>query len=130
MSDYGFRISKNGVDVKTGSDKDMVLTSKYSTLKGNINGSGTAAFTEGSEHTVTIAHGLGYIPSVFFLVEMYGGGEYYPTPLFDSGGLYTEYYYAYADATNVYLKFFADYYGSSTVYISYSYKIKIDKGKV
>ena len=32
MSDYGIRISADGIDVKTGSDKDMVLTSKYPLL--------------------------------------------------------------------------------------------------
>ena len=61
--DYGFRISRTGIDVKTGDDKDMVITSKYPNLKGNLSGSGPVSVTEdGVNVTVNVAHGLGYIP--------------------------------------------------------------------
>lgn len=130
MANYGFKVSKIGDNVTTASDKDLVLTSKYSTFKGTLPGSGTATFSEDSETTVTISHGLSYIPSVFMLVEVYNDGNYYPTPFYDSGALYQQYYYAYADTSNVYLVFYEDYGGSTTINRDYSYRIYIDKGKL
>ena len=63
MSSLGIRISQEGVDVKTGLDKQMVLTSKYSIFKGSIQGSGTVSVPrDGTPTTVTIPHGLGYAP--------------------------------------------------------------------
>lgn len=41
MGNYGFRISKDGSDVKTCDDKDCVVTSKYPVLKGSVSGNGT-----------------------------------------------------------------------------------------
>jgi len=68
--DYGFKISRDGVDVKTGADVDMVITSKYSTLKGSLSGSGSisvpqttkngtiTAINTGTEFFTSVAHGL------------------------------------------------------------------------
>lgn len=74
--DYGFRISKDGQDVKTCADKDCVLTSKYPTLKGSISGSGTIAARIGgtmfasvdyTTDTITVtAHGLQNGDRVYF----------------------------------------------------------------
>ena len=41
MTDNGMRISQDGVDVKTGSDLEMVVTSKHPLLKGSLSGSVT-----------------------------------------------------------------------------------------
>ena len=68
--DFGFRISRDGIDVKTGADKDMVVTSKYSTLKGTISGSGSLSVPQsnkngditsintGTDFLTSVAHGL------------------------------------------------------------------------
>jgi len=68
--DLGFRLSRDGIDVKTGADKDMVITSKYSTLKGSLSGSGSisvpqtinlntiTAINTGTDFFTCVAHGL------------------------------------------------------------------------
>lgn len=61
--DYGIKISKDGVDVLSAAEIDLVFTSKYKTFKviqtgtwsGNIAGAG-------GNVTVDISHSLGYDP--------------------------------------------------------------------
>ena len=130
MGDYGIRVSIEGQDVKTCNDLDTIVNSKYAFLKGSNNGNGTESYAEAVKTTKTIAHGLGYIPFVNFHVDAYQNGDYHPTPFYDSGGLYEIYYYAYADDTNVYLVFYSDYIGSSTISTDYTYNIFIDKGNL
>jgi len=130
MANYGVRISQDGYDVKTCSDKETIITSKYANFKGSISGSGTKTVTEGAEATETIAHGLSYIPSVTMFVDVYDDGKYKPAPFYDQGRLFEQYYYAYADSTNVYLVFFAQFFTGGTWDYDYAYKIYIDKGKL
>lgn len=136
MADYGLRISRDGVDVKTGDDKDMVLTSKYSNLKGNLSGSGSVSvLNNGVTVTVTIAHGLSYIPMAqgFFSEN---NSAFAILPYFNSlsgGGLYTQYRHnVTSDSTNVYLKFnIAELLGPPYTYtVYYKHFIFIDKGKL
>lgn len=59
-SNYGFRISKSGFDVKTCDDIDCVLSSSFYTQivhRAGIDTSGNV--------TVTVSHNLGYLPMVF-----------------------------------------------------------------
>lgn len=111
MSDYGFRISRNGVDVKTGDDKDMVVNSKYANLKGTLSGSGSVEVARDSaDHTVTIAHNLGYIPIVQAFWNDYDefhflNTEYYPLPFYRLGVGEEINFRVKADATNIYLIF-------------------------
>lgn len=112
MSDHGFRISADSVDVKTGADKDMVVTSKYSMLKGSISGSGTINVPRTSApQTLTIAHGLSYIPMVqAFWNDKDGiivgdGSAYFPAPMFYFDGVTAIAVQVKADATNIYLIF-------------------------
>lgn len=137
MSDYGIRISADGIDVKTGADKDMVLTSKYSMLKGALPGTGVISVPRtGVDAVVTIPHGLGYIPfAQAFWNDRDGDlGDpslFYPLPFFLATFL-TEAHTVDADATNVYLRFNIDDFGAggANVDIQYSYYIFIDKGNL
>ena len=61
-SDYGIKISKDGVDVKTAADEDLIMSSSFNMLKTKATGIVTAP--------TTVAHGLGYIPIVFVSVEI------------------------------------------------------------
>jgi hypothetical protein len=137
MADYGFRISADGVDVKTGADKDMVVTSKYPMFKGNASSSGSLSVPRtGVTQTVTVAHGLGYIPMVqgqwndqngsVFNSYFYAFGVY----LFNGTeeGLFT----ATSDATNIYLNFSINDFGlgGANVTMRYTYSIYLDKGKI
>lgn len=111
MSSFGIRISPEGVDVKTGADKDMVMTSKYSMLKGNITNTGTIAVPrDGAWHEETIPHGLGYIPMVQAFFKDTNGtilnpDVYLPMSEFYFDGATTLAAQIKADATNIYLRF-------------------------
>lgn len=143
MADYGFRISKAGVDVKTGDDKDMVITSKYAVLKGTLHGSGTKVLNSGDRtqkgtvNELASTHNLGYIPFIQVWVKFSNSNlllndKWYPLPLpyVGAGGYYEAYYY-YSDSTKLYLDFYwqDDIDGGSNT-VTYQYFIFIDKGKL
>ena len=129
--DYGLRISKDGIDVKTGADKDMVLTSKYPTLKGCISGGGTQSFSSSeTPTTITITHNLGYIP--FATIRFYSAdyGWWWLTPIGFDGALGHLYVHGYCDATNLYVIVDWLYDGNPSISLSYKYFIYLDKGKL
>ncbi|MCX6822322.1 MAG: hypothetical protein NTW30_06115 [Candidatus Aenigmarchaeota archaeon] len=137
MSDWGIRISASGVDVKSGTDKEMVLTSKYSMLKGANPVSGTISVPQtATTTTVTVAHGLGYIPMVQAYWNDVNGiifapGDFYPMPAY--GILAQEIAFnVKADSTNIYLQFYIDDFGGggSNITMKYVYYLFIDKGKL
>lgn len=87
MSDLGIKISKEGKDVKFCKDKDLILSSKFDTLKIGFSGRLTLNvpdwnYTYNGEpvsqvNTVYIAHNLGYIPyyTPRCVEEAVGGGD-------------------------------------------------------
>lgn len=111
MSDLGMRVSMDGIDVKTGLDKEMVMTSKYALLKGTLSGTGTVSVArDGTPEVVTIPHGLGYIPFVQASFSdtnqiYWNTDNYIFFPLYDFDGTTEFVVKASADATNVYLTF-------------------------
>lgn len=111
MSNLGIRISQEDVDVKTGSDKEMVLTSKYSIFKGATFGSGTVSVErDGTDAVVTIPHGLGYIPMVDATWNdadgiIFDPDQHYKMPSYSNFGTLELFFRTSADATNVYLIF-------------------------
>lgn len=75
MGDYGFKVSKDGENVLTCDDEDLVFSSGFDNLIRKT--SGTASITDNT----TVAHGLAYNPVFFHLFsrdddryKMYGGG--------------------------------------------------------
>jgi len=135
MADYGFRISYSGADVETCSDLDCVLTSKYANFKGKPAVTGSISVAEGTKQTVTIAHGLSYIPFVRLSQDMGGymdAGTFYDSPIFNGDGFGTFISaIARSDATNVYLDFEWYDYGSGVARtFNYVCFISIEKGKL
>jgi len=121
MADYGFRISKDGVDVKTGNDIDMVVTSKYLNLKGVLSGTTTAQKTDDYQSKSLITHNLGYQPIV--QVYLYIGSNKWlplPHPVPFTCNHYT-------NTTTVYVYFGT---GMSNATYTFKYFIFIDKGKI
>lgn len=135
MEDYGFRISKTGVDAGTAIFKDVIMTSAVPVFK--INLSGTGALTKGTGVTQTIgtiAHNLGYIPTC------YATGTYMKT---DETGMSTKYSYwnrnypwganmydthkYYADTANLYIRYNTSYYSASALTFNYAYHIFYDE---
>lgn len=116
MSSLGIRISQEGVDVKTGLDKQMVLTSKYSIFKGSIQGSGTVSVPrDGTPTTVTIPHGLGYAPMAQAFIKE-AGAFVFSSTVWQQLPIYTLYSFPEgdgefsanisSDSTNVYIEFY------------------------
>jgi hypothetical protein len=62
---YGIKISQEGFDVKTCSDKDLVMSSKLNLLKTKMTGVTSSS----------VAHGLSYVP-VFFCTYPKASGKY------------------------------------------------------
>jgi len=62
-SDYGFRISKPGFDVKTCADVDCIITSSRNT---------TTVHKKGIDDTGSVSHDLGYIPAYLGYVKLSG----------------------------------------------------------
>lgn len=111
MSNLGMRMSQDGVDVKTGLDKQMILTSKYSIFKGSIQGNGTTTVErDGTPRVITVPHGLGYVPMVQAMFSDPDGAywnttNYILTPVADFDGSTEFLARVTADATNIYLTF-------------------------
>jgi len=63
MANYGIKISKPSSDVKTATDKDVIFTSKYRSLKVLKWGNFTFNVPDTGNYTHTIAHGLSYAPA-------------------------------------------------------------------
>ena len=104
MANYGIKVSKDGFDVKTATDVQLVMTSKSNLLKTKLTGTVTG--------TGTVAHGLAYVPIFFFIQKITGNNTRYtvcgsvPTSAFEASGIYV-------DDTNL------EYYADGRYYIFY-----------
>jgi hypothetical protein len=131
MGNWGLRISVKGVEVLTGDDIEMAFTSKYALFKGSTSGTGNTTVTSGNTNTVTIAHGLGYIPKVRAFADVVYGGGFAELPVYGRITSLEEYQcWCYTDATNIYLKFYYDDTGAGTRQFNYKYFLYKDKGKL
>lgn len=59
MANYGFKVSKEGFDVKTAAIKDLIITSSANQYK--IHMKGTVTFTS-SFQRISVNHNLSYTP--------------------------------------------------------------------
>ncbi len=139
MPDYGIRVSKDNIDVKTGNDVDMIMTSKYPVLKGTISGSGSTTLLSGVPKIITVAHNLGHIPFAMAYVKLTGPvvllptGEFIEMPIpFVSTAIEADGYFFYMDSTNLKLDlFWQDLTATNpSITVDYVYYIFLDKGKL
>lgn len=133
--DYGFRISKDGSDVKTCDDKDCVLTSKYNTLKGSLVGSGAINnLANGASTIITIAHNLGYVPFVKTFINPTDSEDFanvfYTLPVWVDDVIDHLYSRVYATTSNIYI--YVEQWNGSDAARDYNYKyfIFLDKAKL
>lgn len=83
VNDYGLKIAKAGIDVTTATADQLLFSSAFNNLK--VVNTGTLTVTipggavNGSTHTATYAHGLGYIPA--FTAYAFFNSAYYALPL-------------------------------------------------
>ena len=73
MGNYGLKVSKDGYDVKTATDTQLVFSSKFGTYASmSIAVSGTSTQTSSSNITFTINHSLGVTPFVLVFYKTSG----------------------------------------------------------
>ena len=88
MANYGIKVSKDGFDVKTATDVQLVMTSKSNLLKTKLTGTVTG--------TGTVAHNLAYTPIFFFIQKFVGNNTRYtvcgsiPINAFEVAGVYVD----------------------------------------
>jgi len=95
MGDYGIKVTNPGYDISSTEPRDYIINSAYGTVKNALTGSGTVTVPASSSVTVTIAHGLSFIPLCLFYTELSSGsGKYFlgavrlTTPDADAGNIY------------------------------------------
>lgn len=73
MSDYGFKISRPGISVRSAELKDLLFHSEYPLLKLKQSGSVSLTWTDdsGSSDSEDVAHNLGYKPRVLAYSQIY-----------------------------------------------------------
>jgi len=131
--DYGLKVSQSGYDIASATDKQLVFSSEFNTLKVSSIGSGTANPDDvGSTVTVEISHGLGYVPAYTVFTEIYNvpgnDNDFYLAPFtYAIGGDAS--IIAYATSTKLYIRFGADLDGpSANNAVEYKYVIYLNKG--
>lgn len=83
MSDFGFKMSKEGESVLTAGEKDLDFNSNRPLLKKKMKGIASVEVTESNYNeveasldvSITITHSLGYKPRVFAKMSIGSGAE-------------------------------------------------------
>ena len=106
MADYGIKVSQAGFDVGTAATKNLVFTSKASSLKIIAEGSVSLSIgTTGGVLTVgtSVAHGLSYSPAFLSFAQLGTSAGRYWAPNIIGVPVDTDYhhFWAYSDGTNI-----------------------------
>jgi len=106
MTDYGEKISRDGYDVKTATDKQLVLSSKFKTFTITLSGSSNVSISSGDyRNRVEITHGLGYIPAFSIYGKESTESEYHKVPHTNATFSISFYFlYCWADSNKIYLE--------------------------
>lgn len=89
MENFGIKMSKEGYDVRSAADKNLIYSSGFNTFKIYAQGTGsvtTSSNPAGEVINLTISHTLGYRPVFWFFSQVYDYGtssvlpEYYLMP--------------------------------------------------
>ena len=94
----GIKVSPAGKDVKTATNKELILNSELSTIKFLKWGSGSKTVNASTNVTETITHNAGFYPICLIFVELTpGSGRWYAKPF---NYISTENTYINGDSTN------------------------------
>lgn len=113
MSDYGIKITREGVDLDDAGINlnDYIFHSGYPQLNVYDYGSFSNTFVGGGEDTLTISHSLGYKPFAFVYMQNYDGiagsvtSEYYQLDWSTYGATYENYAVARISSSNIVIAF-------------------------
>ncbi len=102
MANIGKKFSKNGFDVKSAADKDLQFSTKFNTYKVKAQAAFSGTINNGDFFTtVTIAHGLSYIPQAYVILKPTASTRIilpYNNPQSGYGSIYGNFY---TDGTNL-----------------------------
>jgi len=113
--DFGIKISKSGVDVKTASGENLILSSSKNCFK-MADYLTTTIVVTGGVGTKTIAHGLSFVPVVMAFLKRVD--NYHKFPFIDSSDYSIGNYYV--NATNIVFQYGGDV-GLDGTYTIYYY---------
>ena len=104
MADYGIKVTRDGYDIDSTEPRDYLLNSSYSSVKIVATGSGTLTVNAWSTNSVSINHGLSFVPLVLFFCELSpGSGKWFSGAVrldpgdADAGDIYVEVYMSGSD---------------------------------
>ena len=121
MADYGIKVSKDGVDVKTATILNQSFNSEKNCLKIGLNGSLSSNAT--GDRTLTVAHSLAVTPA-FMVWWQIDGGKWYLIEEIESVSGKSGKVDAWTDNTNLNIKFYSNGVGNMRAY----YLIFVDPG--
>jgi len=88
MANYGLKISNTGYDVKTATDAQTSMSSKFNSFKVLAQGAINLSISPSSIFNSTVTHNLGYKPAfLVFSDSVVGGGKRFQVP-FNDGAAY------------------------------------------
>lgn len=73
---YGIKIAKSGKSVSSTEPRDFIFNSNYPTLKIYEENSASITVNAGSSTTVSVEHGLSFVPMCWVFVELASGHFY------------------------------------------------------
>jgi len=86
MRNFGVKISKDGFDVKTATQSQLSMSSKFDSLKVKQKVTTQVTILNGvTDVTHTFAHGLSYVPAFACFVSEVGADAYFAIPWYDPG---------------------------------------------
>jgi hypothetical protein len=121
MSDTILKITKSGSNVWGDNFSDVLMHSDYSMFKYHMDKESSMTINAGeTTKTISFAHGLGYTPTFISYLDI--GGAITPLPRRDTTVALSRSFFAYADDTNIYIKYYSDTpYNQETVYVNDAY---------
>ncbi len=84
---YGVKISKEGYDVKTTEDINLIITSEKECLKHFMSGIESISVPSQGIYTATINHNLDYYPMYIAMIKVPEVNYWYPLPSDESIGV-------------------------------------------
>jgi len=122
-SDYGIKVSKDGVDVNTANILEQTFNSEKNSLK--IITEDTVSSTARGSRTLTVAHGLGVVPAFFLFYQVDNSSEWYPTSTQEDSSGKNVVVIGWTDSTNLKIDINSD----SSAIVEVKYYILVDKGQ-
>jgi len=126
MGDYGIKISKDGYDVKTCTDKQLVMSSEFNHIKIAAEGNGSEVIASLGNATVTVVISTAYMGYMGFYNDPVGNVWYQLVSNGRSTSAGNVWGRSYIDGTDLVIRLFNNTGSQQTV--KYKYFLFIEQG--